>query len=61
MIAQDKRITDPTKVKNRPIRRSLPKLKKLSSRPKLFRKNSQNNKFLRLSKNPAVIPTPPSL
>ena len=51
MIAQDKRITDPTKVKNKPIRRSLPKLKKLSSKPKIFRKNSQNNKFLRLTKS----------
>jgi len=47
----DKRPTDPNKVKAKPIRRKLPKLKQLSSKPKVFRKNSQNNKYLKLSKS----------
>lgn len=47
----DKRPTDPLKVGKTPTRRHLPKMKKLSSKPKVFRKNSQNNKFLRLSKS----------
>lgn len=47
----DKRPTDPLKVGKTPTRRHLPKMKKLSSKPKIFRKNSQNNKFLKLSKS----------
>lgn len=47
----DKRPTDPLKVGKSPTRRHLPKMKKLSSKPKIFKKNSQNNKFLRLSKS----------
>lgn len=47
----DKRPTNPLKVGKTPTRRHLPKLKKMSSKPKVFRKNSQNNKFLRLSKS----------
>lgn len=51
MITADQRPTDPDKIGKTPIRRHLPKLKKLSSKPKVFRKNSQNNKYLRLSKS----------
>lgn len=51
MITTDQRPTDPDKIGKTPIRRHLPKLKKLSSKPKVFRKNSQNNKYLRLSKS----------
>lgn len=47
----DKRPTNPLKVGKTPTRCHLPKLKKMSSKPKVFRKNSQNNKFLRLSKS----------
>lgn len=51
MIDSDKRPTDPDKIGKTPTRRHLPKLKKLSSKPKLFRKNSQNNKYLKFSKS----------
>lgn len=51
MINSDKRPTDPDKIGKTPVRRHLPKLKKLSSKPKLFRKNSQNNKYLKFSKS----------
>lgn len=51
LFSDDKRPTDPDKIKSKPIRRKLPKLKKLSSKPKVFRKNSQNNKYLRLTKS----------
>lgn len=47
----DKQPTNPLKVGKTPTKRHLPKLKKMSSKPKVFRKNSQNNKFLRLSKS----------
>lgn len=51
MITVDQRPTNPDKIGKTPTRRHLPKLKKLSSKPKIFRKNSQNNKYLRLSKS----------
>ena len=46
MIDSDKRPTDPDKIGKTPTRRHLPKLKKLSSKPKLFRQNFLNLHYL---------------